>query len=85
MEGTAYILCALAAAACSTLLMRRYFRSRTRLLLWCGLFFGALALENIMLFVDLVVVPEIDLSAVRRTIPLAGLALLIYGLVWDVK
>lgn len=85
MEGGVYILCALTAAACSALLFRGYLRSRSRLLLWCGLFFGTLALENAMLFVDFVVVPDTDLSLLRRTIPLVGVGLLLYGLIWEIK
>ena len=85
MEGSVYILCTLTAAACSILLLRGYARSRSRLLLWCGLFFAALTLENSMLFVDLILVPQIDLSFVRHGIPFVGVCVLLYGLVWDLK
>jgi len=85
VEGSVYVLCTLAAAACSVLMLRGYFRSRTRLLMWCGLFFVAMALENAMLFVDFVLVPDVDLSLIRRAVPLAGVALLLYGLIWDAK
>jgi hypothetical protein len=85
VEGFVYVLCGLAAMACSALLFRGYFRRRTRLLLWCGLFFAALALENLMLFMDFVVVPDIDLSLIRRGVPLFGVGLLLYGLIWDVE
>jgi hypothetical protein len=85
VEGSVYVLCTLTAAACSALMLRGYFRSRTRLLMWCGLFFVAMALENAMLFVDFVLVPDVDLSLIRRAVPLAGVALLLYGLIWDVK
>jgi hypothetical protein len=84
MEGFVYILCAMAAMACSALLLRRYFRIHTRLLLWCGLFFAALALENATLFIDIVLVPDTDLSLIRRVIPLVGVSLLLYGLIFDV-
>lgn len=83
MEGAVYILCMLTASVCSVLLLARFRRTHTRLLLWCGVFFLALALENGMLFVDLVLVPGIDLSLVRRSIPLAGVAVLLYGLIFD--
>jgi hypothetical protein len=85
MEEGVYILCSLTAAACSGLLFRGYFRSRSRLLLWCALFFGALALENMILFLDFIVVPDVDLSLIHRSMPLLGIGLLLYGLIWDVK
>lgn len=85
MEGVVYILCALTALACAVLLLRGYRRNGTRLLVWCGIFFLALTLENSILFFDVVVVPSIDLSNMRRTVALVGLILLLYGLIWDVK
>jgi len=78
-----YGLCALTSIACAVLLLRAYASTRVRLLLWSGLCFTGLALNNILLFVDMRLVPEIDLS-VWRTLPaLAGVGLLLYGLVWD--
>ena len=85
MEGAVYILCAMTALACAVLLLRGYRRSATRLLLWCGIFFLAMALENVILFVDLIMVPTVDLSDFRRTVPLIGVILLLYGLIFEVK
>lgn len=85
MEGAVYLLCAATALACCALLLRGYRRSRVRLLLWCGLCFLALTLENVILFVDLVVVPGVDLTLFRRVVALAGVMLLLFGLVWEVK
>jgi uncharacterized membrane protein YdjX (TVP38/TMEM64 family) len=80
-----YVLCALTSSACAFLLLRGYGRSRVRLLLWSGLCFAGLALNNILLVIDMRVVPEMDLS-VWRTLPaLAGIALLLYGFVWDTR
>jgi hypothetical protein len=85
VEGAVYILIALTALACGVLLLRGYRRSGTRLLFWCGIFFVMMAAENSILFVDLIVVPKIDLSDIRRAIALLGLILLLYGLIWEVK
>lgn len=83
MATIVYGLCALTSIACAVLLLRGYASTRVRLLLWSGLCFTGLALNNILLFVDLRVVPEIDLS-IWRTLPaLVGVGLLLYGLVWD--
>ena len=85
MATLVYALCALTSTACAFLLLRGYTRSRFRLLLWSGLCFAGLALNNVLLFVDKRVIPEMDLS-VWRTIPaLVGIALLLYGFVWDTR
>lgn len=85
MEGAVYLLCAAAALACATLLLRGYFRSRVRLLLWSGLCFLALTAENVILFIDLEVVQHIDLVVVRRAVALGGVTILLYGLIWETR
>ena len=80
-----YTLCVLTSLACALLLWRGYRRSRARLLMWSSLCFAGLALNNALLIVDLRVLPAVDL-AVWRTMPaLIGIALLVYGLVWDAE
>lgn len=86
MDGTIiYLGCTVTALASCLLLFRGFWRSGVRLLLWCGLFFLALAIENAILFVDLVLVPHIDLSIVRDLVALLGITLLLYGLIWEVR
>jgi hypothetical protein len=86
LEGGVYLLCATTALACAALLLRGYSRSRSRLLLWCGLFFLAMVVENVVLFLDLHVVgAETNLFPVRRTVGLIGVFVLLYGLVWESK
>lgn len=80
-----YILCAATSGFCAVLLLRGYARSRARLLFWSGLCFAGLALNNILLIVDVQLVPTVDLS-MWRTIPaLVGVGLLLYGLVWETR
>lgn len=78
-----YTLCALTSLACAVLLLRSYRRSRVRLLLWSGLCFACFALNNVLLVIDVRVLPEQDLSIVRSLPSLVGIALLLYGLVWE--
>lgn len=78
-----YGLCALTSTACALLLLRGFRASGARLLLWSGLCFVGLAVNNVILFVDMRVVPEMDLSLWRTVPALLGVALLLYGLVWD--
>ncbi len=85
MAEAVYILCGLTSLTCAVLLLRGYARSRLRLLLWSGLCFVALTLSNFMLFADLIVFQGIDMSAWRSGLTLAGVATLLYGLIWDAQ
>lgn len=85
LASIVYILCALTSSLCAWLLLRGYGRSRARLLFWSGLCFVGLALNNVLLVIDVRVVPAVDLS-VWRTVPaLIGVSLLVYGLVWETR
>jgi len=83
MAEAVYLLCAATSSLCAVLLLRAYARTRTRLLLWSGLCFTGLALNNTLLVVDLIVVPDTDLSTWRLVPAVIGVALLLYGLVWE--
>jgi hypothetical protein len=86
MAAAVYVLCALTSFACGVLLLRGYGSRGVRLLLWSGLAFLGFAFGNAMLVVDRVVVgPAVDLSLWRSLPVLVGLAVLIYGLVWDAR
>ena len=78
-----YALCALASLICAVMLLRGYQRTRVRLLLWSGLCFAAFALNNVLLIIDVRILIERDLSVVRSLPSLVGIALLLYGLVWE--
>ena len=86
MAAAVYVLCALTSLACAVLLLRAYQARAVRLLLWSGLAFIGFAVGNVLLVVDRVVVgPGVDLALWRSLPVLAGLAVLIYGLVWDAR
>lgn len=83
IPAAVYMLCAVTSFACAALLLRGYFRSHARLLLWSGLCFAGLFLNNAVLFVDMVVWTSTDLSLWRNLPALAGVLLLLYGLLWE--
>lgn len=85
MAEAVFLLCALTSLACAALLLRAYSSRRSRLLLWSGLCFVGLALNNLILVIDKIVVPDIDLSTLRQIPALAGIMLLVWGLVWDAE
>ena len=78
-----YILCLLTSVTCASLLIRSYRRHRTSLLLWSGICFAFLALNNFLLVLDLVVFPDIDLSVARSLSALLAVTALVYGFVWE--
>jgi hypothetical protein len=80
-----YVLCTVTSGVCAILLLRGYAVTGARLLFWAGLCFVGFALNNILLFVDLIVFPtQIDLSVARTVPALIGMLLLLYGLIWEV-
>ena len=83
MPEAVYLLCALTSLACAVLLVRGYRKSRSKLLLWSSLCFVGLAANNVLLIVDLVLIPSVDLSIPRILVAFCGVAVLVYGLVWD--
>jgi hypothetical protein len=85
LAGTVYAACALTALACALLLLRGYRTSGARLLLWGGLCFVALTLNNVLVFVDLMVVPDVSLFTWRNGAALAGMSVLVGGLIWDAR
>ena len=85
MAEVVYLLCAATSSLCAVLLLRAYARTGTRLLLWSGLCFTGLALNNTVLVVDLILVPDIDLSTWRLVPAVLGVALLLYGLIWEAE
>jgi hypothetical protein len=80
-----YVLCAVTSIVCAVMLVMAYRSSRSRLLLWSSLCFVCLAANNVLLLVDLVFVPSMDLSLWRTGVAVGGLSVLVFGLVWDVK
>jgi hypothetical protein len=83
MGAVMYILCALVALMCCVLLLRAYARSRMRLLLWSGLCFLGLTLSNLLVFVDLKMLPQIDLYLWRLITATVAMLILLFGLIWE--
>jgi hypothetical protein len=81
MPKLVYLLCAFTSVACALLLFRRHRLTRGPLLFWSTWCFVCFALTNILLFVDLVVLPDVDLSMLRNSLSFAGMMMLLYGLI----
>jgi len=85
MVEVVYILCALTSLTCAALLLRAYAQNRVRLLLWSGLCFAGMAINNIFLVFDVSIWPDTGLSIFRSIPAFVGLVFLLYGLIWDAK
>ena len=85
LESSVYLLCLITSLVCLWLLARGYRRSRVKLLMWTALAFVAIAINNLFLFLDVVVFPDpaVDLMAYRNLSAVAGMVIMFYGLTWE--
>jgi hypothetical protein len=85
MAALFYGLCTVTALFCSWLLLRAYQDSRYKLLLWGGLCFLGLTLNNALLVADKLFFPDINLFTWRLIVALIAILVLLYGLIWDAE
>jgi hypothetical protein len=85
MAEAVYLLCALTSLGCAAALLKTYLLRRTHVVLWSCFCFGLLALSNVLLVVDLIVLPRVDLSLSRAAVGAAAIVSLLIGLIWEVE
>lgn len=85
MTALVYILCFATSSTCAALLMRSYFITRTRLLLWSSIAFLCLAVNNFFVLADIILFPDINLLWARYAAAFAAVCVLIYGFVWEAE
>ena len=78
-----YLLCFVTSSACALLLARNHGRTGARLLLWSALCFGLLALNNLVVVIDLLVLPDRDFRLARLLLSLGAVGVLLFGFIWD--
>jgi hypothetical protein len=83
--ATVYFLCFATSSACAWLLARSYARAGARLLLWSALCFFFLAANNLVVMVDLLIVPDRDFRILRLLLSLAAIGVLLFGFIWDLE
>jgi len=83
--GLVYILCFATCTACAALVARAWFRRRTELLMWTAMSLVFLALNNLLVIADLLILPDLDLSIWRQLAALAAGATLIVGFIWEAE
>ena len=80
-----YLACGVTSLAVAAVLFRQYLKVRTKLLLWSVISFTALALNNVLVYADLVMYTGVDLSLYRAAAGAAAMSLMVYGLVWETR
>ena len=83
MAEIIYSLCTLTSLACAWLLLGSYRRTGHRLLFWSGLCFVVMTFNNILLMLDKLVFPTVDLLPYRLSTALVAVLLLLYGLIYE--
>ena len=78
-----FLLAIVTSLACTVLLFRGYLKTRLRILLWSALCFVCLTVNNVLLFIDLVVLPDRGRPAGGRATrtALVGMLFLLYGFI----
>lgn len=84
-QASVYVLCLATSVTCAYLLVRSYVQNRTRILLWSALCFVLLALNNLLVVVDLLVLPTVNLVPFRQTASLAAVSILLFGFIWEAE
>ena len=84
VEVIIYLLCVVTSLLCSWLLWRAYRRGGTRLLIWSALCFALLAINNLVLAADVLLLPDNDLSLLQLLTSLSAVCVLLYAFIWEV-
>lgn len=81
-----YLLCFFTSTICAVMLGRSFHRTRAKLLFWSALCFLLLAVNNLLLVLDLVVFPSsVDLGIPRGLVSLAAVVTLLFGFIWGAE
>ena len=83
--ATVYLLCFATSAACAILLARSYFSSRARLLLWSSICFLLLAANNLVVVIDMLLIPDVSFRMLRLALAFSAVSVLLFGFIWDLE
>lgn len=78
-----YLLCFVTSLCCCLLLIRSYRINRSKILLWSAACFVLLAVNNLFVVIDLIVLTAVDLSALRLLASFLAVSTLLVGFVWE--
>jgi hypothetical protein len=81
IPAAVYLLCMATSGLCALLLARAWRKTRAPLLLWTAGCFVLLTINNVLLVVDLLLLPQLDLSPYRTLSALAAVSVLLFGFI----
>jgi len=84
-EAIVYLLCFISGALCAYLLFVAFARQKRQLFLWSAICFSLLALNNLLVFLDIIILPNINLLPYRLFASLAAVIVLLYGFIWEIE
>jgi hypothetical protein len=85
LSALVYLLCFLTSALCAGLLFRQHRRSATPVLVWSTACFVLLALSNLLVVIDRLVMPDVSLRTIRLGVTLLAVSVLLYGFIWEAE
>lgn len=87
MAESVYSVSTILSLACAGMLLRGYLKSPSHLLLWSSACFALLAVNNLILFLDVMIFPELDFGGLLYRNVAGALAgsLLLFGLIWELS
>lgn len=77
-----YLLCFLTSALAAALLVRQRAATPSPVLLWSAACFVLLALSNLIVVIDQMVLPQLNLRTLRLVLTLLAVSVLLYGFIW---
>jgi hypothetical protein len=84
-QAIIYLLCLATSAICACLLVRSYVNTRSKLLLYSASCFVLLAVNNLLVVIDLVVLPNVNLIPFRQLAAIAAVGVLLFGFIWETE
>ena len=83
MPGIVFMLCMLTSLVSGILLRRAAQGASRQLLMWSAIFFFGMAVNNAILFADVLVGPELDLTLAANLVAAVSIFSLLYALIWE--
>lgn len=85
LPALVYLLCFVTAALCAGLLVRQHRAAPSPVLLWSAACFVLLALSNLLVVVDRLILVEISLRTERLALTLVAVSVLLFGFIWKAE
>lgn len=82
MPGLIYIICGLTSLGSAWLLGRGALKRHDGLMFWSSLCFFGMGVNNLLLYLNFIIFPEVELLIVARIAMVFSVLVLNFGLIW---